>query len=385
MDERRGRGAGTVEKVGDRWRFKCPNGVGGRYTSPAEYDDEPSAVRGLARYRKKILAGELTAVAGLTLAQYVVDTWLPRREKNQPASARTYRSVWTSQVSKAPFASRPLRSLRRRDIRAWMDGLEISVRGPVALLKVILADAVDDELVDFSVAAGIKLPRFERGDTSPTPTEQAAFFACPAVPFHVKAIAGFASGFALRPMEWRRLKLSDLRLDVPEPHFKIVRSKRGKSRDVPLFGDGLVLLRAWLVALPAYAPRNPLGLVFPQDNGKLRRNSHPLGTIDGEDAWGHYLRAAGIAKPVRLHDLRHAGANDLLFGRRTGGAWTLVEVQRLLGHASPTTTARYYLHSSDEVTFNAARRSTSVQNGPAPSQDPAEIKGREPTSQLSPS
>jgi integrase len=384
--KRRGQGAGTIEKVGDRYRFKCPDGSGGRYVSPLAYDSSEAAVRGCAVYRKALLAGELVPVGGLTLAQYVKDSWLPRRERSQPKSARTYKSVWDSQVSKAPFAHRPLRAIKRRDVRAWMDRLEISPRGPLALVKVILNDAVDDELIDFSPAAGIRLPRFERDDTSPTREEQQAFAACEAIPFVAKAIAGVASSCALRPMEWRRLTVAECHLDAAPPYLAINKSKRGKSRKVPILGDGLTLLRAWLAALPEYAPRNARGLVFPQPNGKLRRASHPLGTIDGADAWKVYLARAGITKPVRLHDLRHAGANDLLFGRREGGAWTLPEVSRYLGHGSPTTTAKFYLHSTDEVVFNAAERSArAVLSSPATDPKTAEIKGRESISQGSPS
>lgn len=72
------------------------------------------------------------------------------------------------------------------------------------------------------------------------------------------------------------------------------------------------------------------GLVVPAEEGGAL-DAHNL----GQRQWANAVRLAGIG-PTRLHDLRHTYASWLV---QDGVA--LQEVQRLLGHASITTTQRY--------------------------------------------
>lgn len=363
MSKRRQRGAGTVEQVGDRWRFRCPDGSGGRFTSPAEYLTEDDARRGLAVFRKGIIGGQFVAEGGMTLAQYVETRWLKRVERHRPRSLKTYRSVWKSQIATAPFASRPLAGLRRRDIRSWVDSMPVQSAAPVSVLRNILASAIDDELIVANPAEKLRLERKKRKDTSPSMLERDAILACEAIPWHVRVVVGVATGTALRPGEWRHLLIEDVKLEANPPRIHVHRgsdqaddTKDGGPRTVPLFGLALELMRAWLAHLPLYAPRNPRGLVFPQPNGKRRRESRPFGTHQREDCWKLYLRAANLREDIRLHDLRHSAATSLLTGEH-GGAWTSEEVQHLLGHASVATTEKTYLHPGDRLVLRAAERS----------------------------
>jgi integrase len=66
-------------------------------------------------------------------------------------------------------------------------------------------------------------------------------------------------------------------------------------------------------------------------------------------AWDDLCRAANI-KGVRLHDLRHSFASQLV-----SSGFTLPVIGALLGHSQPATTARY-AHLFDEITRQATER-----------------------------
>jgi integrase len=382
-------GDGTIEQVGERYRFKTPDGSGDRYTSPAEYESEAAAIRGLAIYRRQILAGELTPADGLTLRQFVETTWLPRMEREKPRSVKTYRSNWNSQISKARFADMPLSSIRRRDVRAWIDRMGLDhPESPAGVLKTILGAAMDAEIVPHNVAEKLRLPRAERRDTCPTPEEQDAIFYCQEIPICERVMCITMSWTATRPGEARNQSLDDLVVDGPDPHLWVRKGtddgppKNGKARRVPLLGLALEALRAWLLLLPEYAPHNPLGLVFPFADGRRRPATHPFGTMGCRDLWHVYRDMAGITRPVRLHDFRHAAATDFLNGDR-GRQWTLAEVQRLLDHSSVVTTESRYAHRRNALLDRAAAEQRSVQISPGVITKGLEKPSNPPFSQLS--
>ncbi len=404
MTDRRRRGTGTVEAVGDGFRFRCPDGSGGRFTSEV-YATRPEAENGLTTFRSKVSKRELVTVGGLTLAEYWTRSWEPRKAVQRPQSIRTWRSVWKSQLSHAPFSRKPLASITKRDVKEWADRLTLGrPEHPVALLHSIFVDALESELVTRNPVAGILVRRkdlSERAESCPTPAEQAKILGCAAIPQHARSILAFALGSGLRPGEWRNLELVDVQMDAAEPSV-MVRfgsaggpTKGGRKRLIPLFGMALEALRAWMVDLPTFCPKNPLGLLFPQKNGRRRRASLPLGSVRGRDAWHVYRELAGITRDVRLHDMRHATATDLLRGRRGGRKWHPMEVQRLLGHHDFATTERFYLHLDDSMLFEAAADSgpSSVhgQSGAVPADVPKAHEAKAiatdpgPTSRLSPS
>lgn len=369
-DERRRRGTGTIEEVKGSFRFRCPDGSGGRFTSEVYATREEASVALLA-FRAQVARRQLVAVGGMTLAEYWETSWEPRKAQLNPLSIRTWRSVWNSQLSKAPFAHKTLRAITRRDVREWADRMTIGrPEHPVGLLKHILNEAVADELIPLNPAMAVRRKRREfatRVESCPTPEEQAAILSCRAIPEEVRVIIAFALGSGLRPGEWRNLTVGDVHLDAAQPYVLVRKgsdasntTKGKRTRTVPLWGAALAALEQWMQLLPTYAPKNPMGLVFPQRNGRRRRASMPLGSVRGRDAWHVYRELAGVTREVRLHDMRHAAATDLLEGRREGGRrWLPQEVQRLLGHAQFSTTEKYYLHPTDEMVFRAAREAGS--------------------------
>ncbi len=104
-------------------------------------------------------------------------------------------------------------------------------------------------------------------------------------------------------------------------------TKGGKARALPIHPE----LRPHLArVLLSHTDE----LVFPSPFGG-RRSEDAKTSRDFKAA----LKAAGIAKTMRFHDLRHTAATLLL----QAGAGLAI-VQRVLGHASPVTTANTYGH-----------------------------------------
>jgi integrase len=97
---------------------------------------------------------------------------------------------------------------------------------------------------------------------------------------------------------------------------------------------------------------------------------------DMKKSWKAALKAAGISRPFRFHDLRHSCASQLVMS----GA-SLMAVKEILGHESLKTTMRYAHLSPDYVAQEVKvldRVLPKVENkkGPKPSA-PKEPEGSE--------
>lgn len=131
-------------------------------------------------------------------------------------------------------------------------------------------------------------------------------------------------------LEWSSVNLDDRRLDLKD-------TKTGRSFR-PLNASAVEIIKR-------QKARRQLGnpYVFPAPN---RIGAHLL---DISKLWNAVRHHAKLDH-VRLHDLRHTAASLAI----QGGAH-LAEVGRMLGHASPRTTARY-AHMSDDGSMYAADR-----------------------------
>lgn len=159
-----------------------------------------------------------------------------------------------------------------------------------------------------------------RADTRPTGARDAAIIA-------------LLYGCGLRRAELAGLTLADWRSDEDGSGNLVVRGKRNRQRLVPVVGGVARSLRAWL-AVRGDAP----GAVFVRivKGGHLTNDFGRGVTPDAV-----YLLLRGRAQTAGLahfspHDFRRTFVGDLL----DRGA-DIATVQKLAGHASVTTTARY--------------------------------------------
>lgn len=121
--------------------------------------------------------------------------------------------------------------------------------------------------------------------------------------------------------------------DLERRTWKIPLSKSGKTRHVPLSTAAVDLLKE----VPRWK-----GCPYVLPNPKTLK---PL--VDFHDPWHTACRRAGL-KDVRIHDLRHTFASNLV-----NAGHSLFVVSRALGHANIVQTARYS-HLADDTLLKAA-------------------------------
>lgn len=211
--------------------------------------------------------------------------------------------------------------------------------------------------------------------------DQNAVKACKDIPEWARLMMQFAWATGLRQGEMWNLHLADLHTDGDTPHVfvrfgsKGKPPKNGKTRRVPLFGDGMEAARRWLEILPTFAPANPERLVFPGPTGARRASGAPERSrkIDGKvrkvELLGEWLRAAGVTKHLRWHDLRHTCASSLV-GGFWGRRWSLEETKEMLGHSSINVT-QMYAHLGETTLQRAAKETNGGgSSGGAPAAPP---------------
>ena len=123
-------------------------------------------------------------------------------------------------------------------------------------------------------------------------------------------------------------------------------TKQKTEHQVPLSGAAMQLLQV----LRRRRVSKGAEWVFPAADGSARR--------DVKDAWASLCREANI-RGARAHDLRHTYASVL-----ASAGLSLPIIGQLLGHTTPTTTARY-AHLFDDPLRAATERASAIITGTA--------------------
>jgi len=135
----------------------------------------------------------------------------------------------------------------------------------------------------------------------------------------------------LRLGEALALQVGDIDRERNQVHIR--RGKGHKDRLVPLPDLTYHALR--VLWRKHHHPR----LLFPNASGPLPRIRHATTHIDrggAQTAMKRVVTECGIHKKISVHSLRHSFATHLL-----EQGLSLRHIQHILGHSSPTTTARY--------------------------------------------
>lgn len=272
----------------------------------------------------------------ITLEQFGVG-FLERRRLAGVRGVGKESGRWGKHIAAAPIGKLALSSIDRRDVVEWREGLRgMAYRSKtrlLSLLVVALADAVERELLPINHARGVKIHKAGAATSKDglegilSPDEQQRLVA--AVPERDRALVVFALCTGLRQAEQWWLHWEDVGAGV----IVVRRSagglppKSGKPREVPLLAPAAAVL-------DDMRGDNVAGLVFRGVRGGRR--------VEGRQPpnWPKWVKAAGIDRHVRWHDLRHTCATSLLAGW-WGRKWTLDEVCKLLGHSSIAITERY--------------------------------------------
>lgn len=137
----------------------------------------------------------------------------------------------------------------------------------------------------------------------------------------------FATG--MRRGEALKLQWRDVNLDGATVTVRMENAKTKRERTIPLTRTAVEALRLWKAQCAAPFPESP---VFTSN-----RHGGALGDI--KKVWGKLLKDGGLPH-LRVHDVRHTVATEALKRK------DIAVVQKVLGHAQITTTARY-LHPDE--------------------------------------
>jgi len=302
---------------------------------------------------------------------------LKRREQDGIRGISHEWNRFSTHIEGATFAQKPLDAITAVDLRDWIREMQAkparrrngetldagTVKRAFALICAVFVDAVERDVLKVPPHLGVRVKKHadERATrekwTYLTLEEQKALANCIAIPMADRLLIRFAIATGMRQGELYHLKTPDLVTGMHKPHVVVrygrnfLPPKSGKIRTIPLFGDGIASANRWLYQLADFAPVNPLNLVFPRPDGRVRSSGKPFG---GNGVFKHYLTLAGILRRVRFHDLRHTFCTNLVTGA-LGRIWPLIMVKEMAGHSSVTITERYaHVGQKDLVELGAA-------------------------------
>ncbi|WP_186355611.1 site-specific integrase [Streptomonospora sp. PA3] len=280
----------------------------------------------------------------ITLAEYVEKRWKPAQHHLGENSMTTYDRHWRVRIEPR-LGHRQLGSLTRADVKRLVAEVKdttstSTLYTTVATLRVILASAVDDELIVANPCARVKLPKREQHDVTVFTAEQVRALADAIHPrFRLAVIlaagAGLRQGEALG-LTKARVEFLRRRLLVRKQmqNGALVDVKTGAGRRTVPLDDGI--LAEVTEHMKRFPPRADDGVLITNPNGSsVLRNRFG-------DVWRAAVRKAGMPKGTRYHDLRHyyasaqiaAGVNAKAIQSRMGHA-TISETFDTYGHLMP--------------------------------------------------
>jgi integrase len=345
---------GSIDQLpSKRFRVRVPSGRG--QVTWGTFDTRAEAERELLK-AIKVSDDTRRDYEGLTVAELGKKVLTRREVKREVRDPGSDWSRWDRHIKPDEMGKLAVGKVAPKHVHAWLGRLHDkglsaqTVRHCRNLLSVVLGEACVSGTIRTNPVADVRMRgrakrSAEDGWTYLVPDEQRALIE--ATPMPERCLVAFAIGTGLRAGELAALRRSDV--DI-EGRRLLVRfggppdepTKTGKLRPVPLLGPALSAAQAWLAET---SPREGCPALFPRPMREVERQHRLGGYRDPNhvldyDVWKDALKAAGITRRVRWHDLRHTCASSLVSGW-WGRAWSLHEVKELLGHTTIDLTQRY--------------------------------------------
>lgn len=382
----RGKGEGSIakdEKTG-LWvgRIELPshdfdeNGNPKRRRRVVRRKGKAELIREMAALRKRLEDSGDIPTASQTLESWA-NYWLREiaTKTRRPSTMNSYRSVVSKNIIPAMGKMR-LDQIRPAEVRKLIANMEkagampTTIRNTFSILTAVLNDAERDGRIGRNPCSLVSPPRKGRAELEVLTQDEVSRILNRLEPPDKYIWATFILTGARRGevigLEWDRI--GDREIDMSWQMQRILwshgcgpRPKKGeaaecgyrraascpsKRLDVPHDYDyrhvdgGLYWtrpkstagwriiplvepLRGWLREWQASAPTNAHGLVFATPDGR------PIDPNDASKMWPGVRSAMGVARNVRLHDLRH-GAIDMMYRNRVAEA----DIIRIFGHST---------------------------------------------------
>ena len=381
----RGEGKPSLRSDG-RWAVQTMSGYtanGKRSVKTIYGKTERECIIKLGAFLEGRPIGSTSKVSSGTVGEFL-DAWLASKEGTiRPSTLSRYAELCRNHLKPALGNLRTAR-LTPVDIRNFLAGLTPvrdtpsgATTGPSVLasstrrqiytiLKQAYAQGVRDEILDRNPLVLVKAPRLEqRAPTMFQPDEVGLLLTAAEAGVRSARIGSatttahqlwvFLLAAALtgaREGEILALRWSDIVNDPDRPYMLISRTiSRATGKPLgfnppktlaglrhiplePLLRDALADLRnpGQTIAVPEGVGND--GLVFTTATGK------PLGVHNVIKSFKELLRVAGLARTLRIHDLRHTAGSTML-----ASGVPLTTVSKILGHANAAITARIYAHA----------------------------------------
>jgi integrase len=327
-----------------RWRA--------RYRDPSGRERSKSFTRKVDAERflvavedAKLRGAYVDPAAGRVPFSEWAERWYNTTAALRHTTRRDYRKLLDQQVLPA-FGGDSLAGIDALAVREWVAELVAGglsarrARKAHAVLRQVLASAVEGGRLSRNVAVGMKLPKVQRTEMHFLDAEQVEALA-EAIDHRYATLIRFAAYSGLRPSELTALRVG--RLDQLRGSARVVEA--APEIDGRLHWGGVKTHESRTVRLPrsiseelaadlAGRPRDPEALVF----------TAPLGGPLRPHTWVKSffkpaVRVAGLPEGLRLYDLRHTCASLLI----AQGA-SVKAVQAQLGHATASITLDTYGH-----------------------------------------
>lgn len=275
---------------------------------------------------------------GRVLIGPLLDDWAKTLTHLRPSSLEGVENN-IERVLRPELGQKTLASLEHAELQSWLTGLDRGARTKEltrTYLQQFLAWNIKSKRIMENPASGLKLPtQAPRTKNYLTPDQLAALVAKTTSVYQDFVL--FLALTGLRVGEAAELRVGDL--DLPRGRFTVNRSavflasglwvglpKNGKPRT-------LVIGQTVSEVLARLAEGKGAGdLVFTSAQGtQIRPKNFKRRHFDTA------VKAAGLPDGFRVHDLRHTAASWAIHA----GA-SVLAVQRMLGHASPTITLDVY-------------------------------------------
>jgi integrase len=302
------------------------------------------------------------------------------------------RQIWTSgtvlamnlSARSVPFCDLPLGKVRKSHLEQWVKQMQVkglaasTIRTRFRNVKQVFRAAVDDRVIPLDPCKGVTLPAVRRVEVAihlPTVQQVGALLQAADEAFQV--YLGLCTFAGLRLGEAAAVQVGDIdflrrTLQVTRqvqrsggPNVEIRPPKYGSERTVFL-PDGLLEMLSQQVARRDIVGE-PDAWLFVGGTGVLPPHQNSV-----SERWRGTRKRAGV-QGITLHDLRHFFASGLI-----AAGCDVVTVQRAMGHASASTTLKYYAHlwpTAEDRTRAAAADLMAIAQGAPPAADSVRTDG----------
>lgn len=260
------------------------------------------------------------------------------------------------QIEALPLGALPLEAVKREDVAAWVRDLERSglehktIVDRKSLLSAAFVRAVDDELMVRNPAHKVKVAKTPRKRPAVFLTRDEFAAILNQAPAEWHPILVTLAGTGMRIGEATALQVGDVDLARVPPTITVSRGWEFTGGPDEILGAPKTDNGSRTIGIGSDVVAHLLPLLG-------RASDAWLFEVEGERAterrlihrWNKWVRASGIAKRPRLHDLRHAHASWMIARN-----YPLHDLSRRLGHGSITVTADTYGHLAHDAQTRAA-------------------------------